>query len=113
MVVLIIIGVALIFFEYGKRVAAKAEQRQQPRSIFERAEQGSMDLELVETPISQKETGKEAKEEEPSTPFLYKKPKLAVELDGGAMGIAKKAQNLEIKDRPSRILSIRSLYELG
>jgi hypothetical protein len=114
-VVLIIIGVALIFFEHGKRVAARAEQRQPQKLPLGRAEQGSMGLELMETNMThQKEVEKEIKEE-PSTPLLYKKPKLVIELDGGVMSNVKSeavVSEVEEENR-KRILSVRSIYELG
>lgn len=116
MVVLIIIGVALIFFEHGKRVAARSELRQ-PKSPLGRAEQGSMGLELIETNLttqkSQKEVEKEIMEE-PLTPLLYKKPKLAVELDGGVINNAKtEPENKIEEEKKKRVLSMRSIYELG
>jgi hypothetical protein len=126
-VVLIMIGVALIFFEHGKRVAARSEQPPQPQSPFGRAEQGSMGLELMDRKLSVKsEINKEIETDvidEPSTPFLYKKLpglKLAVELDGGVL---RKLDNEQMgavtapgeseKERKKRILSMRSIYELG
>ena len=124
MVVLIIIGVALIFFEHGKRVAARSEQPSQPMSPFGSAEQGSMGLELMERKLSVKnEIDKEIEndvKDEPATPLLYKKLpglKLVVELDGGVLG---KLDNEQMgaaseseEERKKRILSVRSIYELG
>jgi hypothetical protein len=111
-VVLVIVGVALIFFEHGKRVAARAEQRQQSKSPFERVDQGAMGFELTQRNLpDQKEIEKEIKEEEPSTPLLYKKPKLA-ELDGVVTDKAKVMKSVE-EERRKRILSVRSIYELA
>ena len=110
--VLVIVGVALIFFEHGKRVATRAEQRQQSKSPFERADQGAMSLELAQRNLpDQKEIEKGIKEDEPLTPLLYKKPKLA-ELDGVLMDKAKITKSVE-EERRKRILSVRSIYELG
>jgi hypothetical protein len=114
-VVLVIIGVALIFFEHGKRVAARVEQQQQSTSPFVRAEPGNMGLELVERSLKdQKEIEREVKDDAPATPLLYKKPKLAVELDGGVMDKPNKnAINAAEEEKRRRILSVRSIYELG
>ena len=122
---------ALVFFEHGKRVAAKLEQPVQPNSLFERAEHGLVGLELVETQGIWKKEDVEDEitlphEEtfiEPSTPLLYKKqPEMnaVVELDGGVRGAgvaenkAKMGAVVESEEETrKRVLSVRSIYELG
>ena len=113
--VLVIIGVALIFFEHGKRIASKAEKQKQSRSPFDRAEHGAIGLELTDRNLpDQKEMESEIKEEEPLTPLLYNKRKSAVELDGAVMDKFNDTKRLEIeKEQKKRILSVRSIYELG
>ena len=123
-VVLVIIGVALIFFEHGKRIAARTRQLKTPKPPLERMEEGSMGLELAETRFSmQKGVEVEITDEtftEPATPLLYKKKhdlKVAVELEGGLMkhGVKKKAEAVIDNDegKTKRIASMRGMYELG
>jgi hypothetical protein len=109
------IGVALIFFEHGKRVAMKPEQAGPSKLELGRMDQEVITIELVETnPTPQKEIEKKIIEE-PSTPLLLnKKPKLTVELDGEDTNRVTTiiASNSE-EDRKKKILSMRSIYELG
>ncbi len=116
-----------MFFELGKRLAARAQQLRQSPPTWDRAEQNlGLELAKLERSLSMQKIEVEANEDiidmMPATALVYKKPKgpvkeLTIDLHSrgtvGEIGVGQMSEFGGVEEGRNRILSLRSIYELG